>query len=78
MSRYRNKQIYPIVTSGDEFFLADDTHYFWQDLTAATDGSALMRRIPNAEHSCAGHGVSIFLTIRSLFTSLYDVFLFLK
>lgn len=32
----------------------DDTYAYWKDLVAATDGSVLMRRLPNAEHSCAG------------------------
>jgi hypothetical protein len=65
--------MYPMVTSGDEFFLAEDTHAFWDELMSATSGSALMRRIPNAEHSCAGHAISIFFSIRSLYISLYDV-----
>ena len=76
MDRYKDKQMFPMVTSGDEFFLPDDTHYFWKDLTAATGGSALMRRIPNAEHSLAGHALSVFLTIRSLYMSVYDVCFF--
>jgi PhoPQ-activated pathogenicity-related protein len=39
-----------ITTSGDEFFLGDDTHQYWQDLVAATDGSAMLRRLANAEY----------------------------
>lgn len=62
-----------ITSSGDEFFLPDDTYYFWDQLTAATNGRALIRRLPNAEHSLAGHEFSIFLTLRSLFLSVYEV-----
>jgi hypothetical protein len=43
---------------------------------SATGGSALMRRIPNAEHSVAGHTLSLFFCLRSLYLSLYDVSLF--
>jgi hypothetical protein len=31
------------------------------------------RRLPNAEHSCAGHEVSLFFTMRSFYMSVYDV-----
>ena len=31
------------------------------------------RRLPNAEHSCAGHEISLFFTMRSLYLSIYDV-----
>ena len=33
----------------------DNTHSYWQDLMTATGGTALMRRIPNAEHSLTNH-----------------------
>ena len=58
--------------------MLEDTHSFWTDLLAATDGSALLRRLPNAEHSCAGHEISMFFTMRSFFLSCYEVnYLFL-
>lgn len=53
--------------------MLEDTHSFWTDLLAATDGSALLRRLPNAEHSCAGHEISMFFTMRSFFLSSYEV-----
>ncbi|CAF1105282.1 unnamed protein product [Brachionus calyciflorus] len=71
--RYVNKKILAIVTSGDEFFLGDDTHVYWNDLQAATKGTAMLRRLVNAEHSCAGHEISIFFTLRSFFLSAYEV-----
>jgi PhoPQ-activated pathogenicity-related protein len=76
LDRYRNTKILAVTTGGDEFFLPDDTHFFWNDLVAATDGSAMLRRLPNAEHSCAGHEISILFTLRSFFLSVYEVFIF--
>ncbi|CAF1002204.1 unnamed protein product [Rotaria sordida] len=69
--RYRNMKILQIQTGGDEFFLPDNEDAFWYDLQVATGGSFL-RRIPNAEHSCAGHEISIFFTMRSFYLSIYD------
>ena len=53
----------------------DDTHFFWDDLKRATDGSALLSRIPYAEHSLNGHEISIFFTMQSLFINVYEVIL---
>lgn len=33
----------------------DNTHSYWPDLVAATNGTVLLRRIPNAEHALIGH-----------------------
>jgi PhoPQ-activated pathogenicity-related protein len=49
LDRYRDIKFTVVTTSGDEFFLAEDTHAFWNDLRAATQGSAMLRRLPNAE-----------------------------
>ena len=62
---------------------------FWTDLQVATGGSYLrycirvcqlfeddvffLSRLPNAEHSCAGHEISLFFSMRSFYLSLYDV-----
>jgi PhoPQ-activated pathogenicity-related protein len=62
-----------IVTSGDEFFLADDTHFFWNDLLNATDGTAMLRRLPNAEHSLTNQSQTILNTFESFFLSSYEV-----
>lgn len=62
-----------INTAGDEFFIPDDPDYFWPNLIEATNGTAMMRKIPNAEHSCAGHEISMFFSMRSFFLSVYNV-----
>ena len=62
-----------INSAGDEFFIPDDYDYFWTNLRAATNGTALNRRLPNAEHSCAGHEISLFFSMRSFFLSAYTV-----
>ncbi|CAF4525160.1 unnamed protein product [Rotaria sp. Silwood2] len=69
--RYRNMKLLQIQSSGDEFFLPDNEDAFWNDLQIATGGSYL-RRLPNAEHSCAGHEISLFFTMRSFYLSIYD------
>ncbi len=73
MDRYVNTKLMLINSAGDEFFLPDDADYFWSDLRTATNGTAMVRRLPNAEHSCAGHEISIFFTLRSFFLSAYNV-----
>ena len=70
--RYVNTKLLVITTAGDEFFLLDESHAYWSDLVAATDGSVLLRRLPNAEHSCAGHEISLFFSMRSFYMSVYD------
>ena len=49
LDRYQNIKFTVVTTGGDEFFLADDTHFYWSDLMAATGGSVMLRRLPNAE-----------------------------
>lgn len=61
------------TTSGDEFFLPCDTRNFWNELVQVTDGTALLRRLPNAEHSMKGHSLGIFLNLISFYISAYDV-----
>ncbi|CAF4008945.1 unnamed protein product [Rotaria sordida] len=50
---------------------ADGQDAFWRELQRATGGTYL-RRIPNAEHQCIGHLISIVLTIRSFYLSIYE------
>ncbi|CAF1622101.1 unnamed protein product [Rotaria magnacalcarata] len=69
--RYRNTKLLQVQSSGDEFFLPDNEDAFWSDLQTATGGSFL-RRLANAEHSCAGHEISIFFTMRSFYLSIYE------
>ena len=39
----------------------------------STKTTKYSRRIPNAEHQCVGHLISIFFTMRSFYLSIYDV-----
>ncbi|XP_041363192.1 autocrine proliferation repressor protein A-like [Gigantopelta aegis] len=55
-----------ISATGDEFFLLDDSHYYYNDLI----GPKYLKILPNAEHSCIGHTVDIFFTIRSFILSI--------
>jgi PhoPQ-activated pathogenicity-related protein len=71
--RYNKTKLLLITTSSDEFMFPDNTHSYWSNLTAVTNRSALIRRLPNAEHSCAGHEISTFFTMRSHFLSVYEV-----
>ena len=76
LDRYTNIKMLLINTAGDEFFFPDDSDYFWTNFRAATNGGGMVRRIPNAEHSCAGHEISLFFSMRSFFLSVYNVNLF--
>lgn len=38
-----------------------------------TNGTSLLRRLPNAEHLCYGHQMAIFQNIASFYLSLYEV-----
>ncbi|CAF3613982.1 unnamed protein product [Rotaria sp. Silwood1] len=69
--RYAKVKILQIQSSGDEFFLLDNEDTFWQELQLATGGTYL-RRLPNADHSCAGHEISLFWTMRSFYLSIYE------
>ncbi|KAL5496935.1 hypothetical protein EMCRGX_G013313 [Ephydatia muelleri] len=55
-----------IHTGGDEFFLPDDSYYFWD----ALQGDKYIRTLPNAEHSCAGHVMSLILDARAFYLSI--------
>ncbi|CAF1416794.1 unnamed protein product [Adineta ricciae] len=70
--RFANKKLLLLQTAGDEFFLLDGEYTFWGALQDATNHSSFLRRLPNAEHSCAGHEISLFLTMRSFYLSVYD------
>lgn len=62
-----------MTTSGDEFFLPDDTYSFWSSLKQVTNNQALLRRIPNAEHLCIGHEFGIMEDLSSFYISAYEV-----
>jgi PhoPQ-activated pathogenicity-related protein len=69
--RYRNMKLLQIQASGDELLLPDNEDAFWKQLQVATGGSYL-RRLANADQSCAGHEVSLFFTMRSFYLSIYE------
>ncbi|CAF1366256.1 unnamed protein product, partial [Rotaria sordida] len=69
-NRYTTIKTLQIQTTGDEFFLLDN-EICPPELQRATGGTYL-RRIPNAEHQCIGHLISIVLTIRSFYLSIYE------
>ena len=41
--------------SGDEFFLPDDSHFYFDELL----GPKHLRYVPDCEHSMAGHAVDV-------------------
>ncbi|XP_035694838.1 autocrine proliferation repressor protein A-like isoform X1 [Branchiostoma floridae] len=59
---------YIIGTGGDEFFMPDDSYYYWDQL----EGEKYRRWIPNAEHEMAGHEISLFFGLRAFFLSLVE------
>ncbi|CAF1366345.1 unnamed protein product, partial [Rotaria sordida] len=69
-NRYTTIKTLQIQTTGDEFFLLDN-EICPPELQRATGGTYL-RRIPNAKHQCIGHLISIVLTIRSFYLSIYE------
>lgn len=46
--RYAGRPVLMVVASGDQFFLTDDTHYFWSKMPKP---EMRMLMLPNAEHS---------------------------
>jgi PhoPQ-activated pathogenicity-related protein len=69
MYRYRERLTLPIlemVSSGDEFFLLDDNHNWWNDIP---DPKWLMM-LPNAEHTMAPHYVQIYETMISFMLNI--------
>ncbi|KAK7102758.1 autocrine proliferation repressor protein A-like [Littorina saxatilis] len=69
---YRDRLRFPakyiISTGGDEFFLPDDSYYYF----AAMTGDIHLRTIPNAEHSLTYHRPDIFFGVRAFFISVID------
>lgn len=69
--RYKNMRLLQIQSAGDEFFILDNEAAFWPRLQEITGGTFL-RRMPNADHICVGHIMSLFFTMRSFYMSIYD------
>ncbi|XP_035673097.1 autocrine proliferation repressor protein A-like [Branchiostoma floridae] len=59
---------YIIGTGGDEFFMPDDSYYYWDQL----EGEKYRRWIPNAEHSIDGHEISLFFSLGAFFLSVVE------
>ena len=56
-------------TGGDEFFLPDDSHYYFSDMK----GPKYVNMLPNAEHSCAGHEMQLLLNVQAFYISVFKV-----
>ena len=56
-------------TGGDEFFLPDDSHYYFSDMK----GPKYVNMLPNAEHSCAGHVMQLMFNIEAFYVSVMKV-----
>lgn len=78
LDRYKNTNILVMTTSGDEFFLPEDTHSYWDNLMAATDSKVLLRRLPNAEHELIGHRISLLASLTGYYLSTYEKILIPK
>lgn len=61
--RYKEIPKLVISSTGDEFFLLDDSHFYFEQLKENT----YLRILPNAEHSCVGHIISLMFTLRAFF-----------
>ncbi|XP_062522445.1 autocrine proliferation repressor protein A-like [Corticium candelabrum] len=70
---YRDRLVMPkyeIDTGGDEFFMPDDSHYWFSEMK----GDMYFRMIPNAEHSCALHEFGILVGIKGFVLSVLEGF----
>uniref|UniRef100_A0A2C9LAQ2 Uncharacterized protein n=1 Tax=Biomphalaria glabrata TaxID=6526 RepID=A0A2C9LAQ2_BIOGL len=66
---YKDRYTMPkmiVTTSGDEFFLPDDSYYYFDQLP----GPKFLRIIPNAEHSMEGHMMSNILAIEGFYLNI--------
>ncbi|XP_059147484.1 autocrine proliferation repressor protein A-like [Physella acuta] len=57
-----------VTTSGDEFFLPDDSYYYFDQLPEPK----FLRVVPNAEHSMTGHRMSDVLAIQSFYLNILE------
>lgn len=58
--------------ANDEFFLPDDTYAYWNNLIAATNGTALLRRFDNVGHSLRDKEDQILESLSGIFISSYE------
>ncbi|KAH3871994.1 hypothetical protein DPMN_035209 [Dreissena polymorpha] len=66
--RYANKPKYITSTGGDEFFMVDDSKYYYNIIK----GDTYLRMVPNAEHSLAGHETSVMFAIRAFYLQVIN------
>ncbi|XP_070580929.1 autocrine proliferation repressor protein A-like [Ptychodera flava] len=59
---------YVITSSGDPFFLPDDSHYYFEGMK----GETYLRLLPNAEHSMLGQRENTFHGLQSFFLSVLE------
>ncbi|KAK3579247.1 hypothetical protein CHS0354_033324 [Potamilus streckersoni] len=64
--RFINKPKYIITTGGDEFFIPDNSDYYFDQLK----GPKYLRKLPNADHSCVGHVIDLMFSLRAFFLSV--------
>ncbi|KAK3090862.1 hypothetical protein FSP39_015299 [Pinctada imbricata] len=66
--RYETIPKLMVTTGGDEFFQPDDANYYFSDLKGPKYlRQVIFVKLPNAEHSCAGHEISLLFSLRSFF-----------
>ncbi|KAL3877091.1 hypothetical protein ACJMK2_034846 [Sinanodonta woodiana] len=64
--RFLNISKYIITTGGDEYFIPDDSDYYFDQLK----GPKYLRKLPNTDHSLAGYVVSLLFSLRAFFLSV--------
>ncbi|XP_077979615.1 autocrine proliferation repressor protein A-like [Glandiceps talaboti] len=68
---YRDRLTMPkyiVTSSGDPFFLPDDSHYYFKGLK----GDTYLRLLPNAEHSMSGHRENVYHGLQAFYLSVLE------
>lgn len=78
LDRYKDTKIMVVSSSGDEFFIPDNTYSYWRNLRAITSGTAMLKRVPNADHSFKNHQIALYSAIQTFFLSIFSVCLLLS
>ena len=56
-------------SGGDEWFLPDDSHYYFSSMK----GPSYVNMLPNAEHTCVGHEMQLIFNIEAFYLSVMKV-----